>query len=74
VHAEVEPAYAEQRDRHKVGQIGAHHEYVAMGEVDEPKHAVNQRVAQGDEGVKTAELQRVQDILKNFHRGTLALK
>ena len=37
----------------------AHHEDLGVGEVDEPQDAVDQRVAEGDEGVDGAERQPV---------------
>jgi len=44
----------------------AHHEHVAMGEVDQLHDAVDHRVSQGDEGVDASELQPVQDVLKEL--------
>jgi hypothetical protein len=41
----------------------AHHEHVAVGEVDELDDPVDHRVAQGDEGVDRADRQRVRDLL-----------
>jgi hypothetical protein len=43
---------------------GAHHEDVAVGEVDELDDAVDHRVAEGYEGVDEAELESVQEILQ----------
>ena len=47
---------------------GAHHEDVAMGEVDELDDAVDHRVAEGDEGVDEAELEAVQQVLQEEDR------
>ncbi len=44
-------------------EVGAHHEDVAVGEVDHGEDAVDHGVAQGDEGVDAPQLQGVQDIL-----------
>jgi len=37
--------------REKKCEVGADHKDIAMGEIDKPKHAVNQRVAQRDKSV-----------------------
>ena len=39
-----------------IGDEGAEHEDVAVGEIDEPQHPVDHGVAQGDERVDSAEL------------------
>ena len=46
----------------------AHHEHVAVGEVDELHDAVDHRVAEGDEGVDEPELQPVEDVLEEDDR------
>ena len=52
---------------------GADHEHVAVGEVDELHDAVHHRVAQGDQGVDEAQLQPVDDVLRE-QRGVLAMR
>ena len=43
---------------------GAHHEQIAVGEIDHGQHAVDHGVAQGDEGVDAAQLQGVEYLLE----------
>ena len=47
---------------------GAHHEDVAMGEVDELDYAVDHRITEGYEGVDEAELESVQEVLQEEDR------
>ena len=55
-------------------EVAAHHEDVAVGEVDHGEDAVNHGVTQGDEGVDTSQLQGVQDILgQDLEHGGLDL-
>ncbi len=44
--------------------IGGHHQQVAVGEVDEAQDAVDHGVADGDEGVETAQGQAVDQLLQ----------
>ena len=53
------------------GDVGSDHEDIAMGEVDQAQHPVNQGVAQGDESIKAPPLQGVQNILNNEIHWTL---
>jgi hypothetical protein len=73
-HAEQQGAGEDQHQGQTQGQpqqeggpgqaeVGAHHEDVAVGEVDHGEDAVHHGVAQGDEGVNAPQLQGVQDVL-----------
>ena len=59
-------------DRH----VGRHHQQVAVGKVDEPQDAVNQGVADGDEGIETAQGQAVDELLQEGEEihGSIILK
>ena len=52
---------ANQRRRGEEGHVGAHHEDVAVGEVDHGQDAVDHGIAEGDQRIDAADLQRVQD-------------
>ncbi len=69
----AEQAAAEHRDRqrqpdrtpgvcHQIGDVGAHHQHGAVGQVDDAHHAEDQRQAAGDEKEKQAVLQPVEDL------------
>ena len=63
---------AQQKCGHKKGDVGAHHEDVAMREVDKQQHAVHQRVPQRNQCVKASPLQCVKNVLKkDLHRSSL---
>ena len=47
-------------DRH----VSRHHQQVAVGKIDQPQDAVHQGVADGDEGVETAQRQAVDELLE----------
>ena len=49
---------------------GAHHENIAMGEIDELHDAVDHRVAEGDQGVHHPEFQPVEDVLEENRWGS----
>ena len=44
--------------------VGRHHQQVPVGKIDEPEDAVHQGVADGDEGVETAQGQAVDELLE----------
>ncbi len=44
--------------------IGRHHQQVAVGKIDQPQDAVHQGVADGDEGIETAQGQAVDKLLE----------
>jgi hypothetical protein len=50
---------ADQKAGHKKRDIGADHENVAVGKVDQAQHPVDQGVPQGDESVEASPLQGV---------------
>ncbi len=54
-------------DREEAGER-AHHEDVAVGEVDQLDDPVDHRVAEGDESVDEPELQPIQDVLEKYDR------
>ncbi len=58
----------QQEDGAGQAEIAAHHEDVAVGEVDHGENAVHHGVAQGDEGVNAPQLQGVQDILGQYQK------
>ena len=45
----------------EVGAEAPHHEDLGVGEVDEPQHAVDERVAERDQGVEEAVGEAVTD-------------
>ena len=53
----------EQEPGHEERDVRAHHEHVAVGEVDQPQDAVHQGVTQRDQGVEAAPLERVEYVL-----------
>ena len=53
-------------DGNQKTEKSADHEQIAMGEVDHRQNAVDHRVAQGDQRVDTAQLQRVKRLLENI--------
>ena len=55
---------AQQQEGSGQAEITAHHEDIAVGEVDHGKNAIDHGIAQGDEGVNAPQLQGVQDILR----------
>ena len=48
----------------------AHHEEIAMGEVDHGEDAVDHGVAEGDQGIDAPELQRIQNLLEEIGHQT----
>ena len=59
-------------DDHKIPR---HHEDVSVGEVDESKNTVNHRVADGDQGIYTADGNTVQTVLEKCrHRACLLFR
>ena len=57
------PGQAEER-RAVEDEVGAEHEDVAVGEVDETQDAVHHGVADGNEAVERAQRQRVEKVLE----------
>ena len=55
------------------GEVGAQHEHVAVGEVDEPEDAVHHRVADGDERVEAAQGQGVRQVLQEEREASCGL-
>ena len=58
------PAVRQDRRDCEQADIRAHHIHVAVREVDELQHAVDHRVANGDQGVHTADLNAVDELLQ----------
>jgi len=48
------------KNRKEKCNISPHHEDISMGKVDQSEYPVHQGVPQGDEGVETAPLQRIE--------------
>ena len=45
-------------------EVGRHHQQVAVGKIDQPEDAVHQGIADGDEGIETAQGQAVDELLE----------
>ena len=50
-------------DRAKKGGIGADHENIAVREIDEPQHPIDQGIAQRDERIDASQLQGIEYLL-----------
>ena len=56
--------------------VGRHHQQVAVGKIDEAEDAVHHGVADGDEGIETAQGQAVDELLEEGEEihGSIILK
>jgi hypothetical protein len=58
--------------RHQLAHVetdeSSDHEDIRVREVDEPQHAINHRVAEGDESVDRAEGETVEKLLEEFRQ------
>ena len=59
---------AQKKGGDKKADVGPDHEDIAVGEVDQQQHAVDHGIAQGDEGIKAAPLQGVDEVLQEESR------
>ena len=65
----AEPASHQGRancDHPEVSAIGGDHQDIAVSEIDQAQYPVNQRIPDGDQGIETAQVQSVDDLLNRL--------